>query len=309
MKPTLFIHTNEKQYFGAKISEYSFRRFSSHNDEFDIRIINLPDFDMLNSRHLKKYMRQGDLVRFDRNDLQSFTLLRFLPPSLMNFRNRAIVVDPDVFALTDIWDLFDYQLDGRSIAARRILGKDNQRPYFATSVMLLECEKLKHWQWEKDIEDLFAGKIDYRDWMSLFREDPASISVLDDSWNHYDFLDSSTKLLHNTGRITQPWKTGLRVDFSWDSKSYLDKEADLFKRTLFRLKRWKTNYTKPRRYLNHPDKNQEDFFFSLVRGALESGHITEQDLSHEIKRKNIRPDALKLVEKSKFPQGPSLQTV
>ena len=37
MKPIVFIHTNEKQLLGAKVSEYSLRRNSAKPDEFDVR--------------------------------------------------------------------------------------------------------------------------------------------------------------------------------------------------------------------------------------------------------------------------------
>ena len=38
-------------------------------------------------------------------DLQSFTPLRFMPPQLMGYEGRAIVIDPDVFAVGDVYEL------------------------------------------------------------------------------------------------------------------------------------------------------------------------------------------------------------
>ena len=43
-------------------------------------------------------------------------------------------------------------------------------PKLATSVMLLDCAKLKHWVVEKGFNELFEGKRDYHNWMSLLME-------------------------------------------------------------------------------------------------------------------------------------------
>ena len=40
------------------------------------------------------------------------------------------------------------------------------------------------------------------------------IGPLEPGWNDFDHLGPGTKLLHNTRRMTQPWKTGLPVDFT-----------------------------------------------------------------------------------------------
>ena len=47
------------------------------------------------------------------------------------------------------------------------------------SVMLLDCAKLKHWDPDKDQEDLFAHRFDYIDWIELKREDPGTIGFLE----------------------------------------------------------------------------------------------------------------------------------
>ena len=49
------------------------------------------------------------------DDLQSFTPLRFMPPELMGYQGRAVVVDPDVFAVGDVFEL----LTPRHARARR----------------------------------------------------------------------------------------------------------------------------------------------------------------------------------------------
>ena len=60
---------------------------------------------VLTSKEGRKYIRK-ELEETWRNDtLQSFTPLRFLPPQLMNYKNRVLVVDPDVFALKNIKEI------------------------------------------------------------------------------------------------------------------------------------------------------------------------------------------------------------
>ena len=47
MKPTVFIHTNHRQYLGALVSAHSLRRNSRHADQFDVRIIQHKDYPVL----------------------------------------------------------------------------------------------------------------------------------------------------------------------------------------------------------------------------------------------------------------------
>lgn len=106
MKYTLFIHTNHRQTVPTKVGEYSFRKMTRNADKFDIRILWVHDFPALSNRHGQLYLREGKRVPWNMNDPLSFAPLRFLPPQLMNYEGRAIVVDPDVFALADIYELF-----------------------------------------------------------------------------------------------------------------------------------------------------------------------------------------------------------
>jgi hypothetical protein len=75
--------------------------------------------------------------------------------------------------------------------------------------MLLDCSKLTHWQWERDVDEIFRGRLKLGPWLSLLDESPDRIGLLEDEWNHRDTLTGATELLHNTTIATQPWKTGL----------------------------------------------------------------------------------------------------
>ena len=99
MKPTVFIQTNHKQIIGALVAEYSLKRNSKHADAFDVRIMHTKDFPFLWEREGQDYLRDGVTRQWHMDDLQSFTPTRFLPPQLMGYQGRAVVIDPDVFAV------------------------------------------------------------------------------------------------------------------------------------------------------------------------------------------------------------------
>jgi hypothetical protein len=225
-------------------------------------------------------------------DLQSFTPLRFMPPKLMGHEGRAVVVDPDVFALGDVYDLFTRDMQGAGVMGRHRSGKQEKAWQIATSVMLLDCEKLRHWEPEKEFNELFEFTRDYKDWIVLRHESPENIGVLEDEWNDFDRLTENTKMLHNTKRRTQPWKTGLPVDFTPADK--LKKYPVLAKLNKLRSRIF-GEYGLLGHYHAHPDPKQEQLFFGLVRECLENGVISESLIEDEMRQNHVRHDALKVV--------------
>jgi hypothetical protein len=293
LKPTVFIHTNHKQMLGALVSRYSLRKRSAHNDKFDITFVEVKNYPCMLQREGQLFLRDGEMRPWLNDDLQSFTPLRFTPPQLMNYQGRAVIMDPDIFAVGDIWDLLQRDMQGAAIMCRPKSGRKGRKGAYASSVMLLDCAKLKHWQFEKDFSEMFEPvKRDYMDWVSLKLEDPATIGLFENYWNDFDNLTDQTKLLHNTKRNTQPWKTGLKIDY---------RLADTFQ--LFPPRHWLRrgrralfgDYKFAGTYDAHPDPRQESFFFGLVREAMEDGELTEALLRDEIARGHLRPDALALV--------------
>src|SRR5690242_10328389 len=142
MNPTVFIHTNDKQIVGALVSQYSLKRNSRYPDQFETRIISSGDHPFLRAHEGQAYLREERMVTWNYNDLQSFAPLRFMPPELMGYEGRAVVVDPDVFAVGDITELLDRDMQGKAILCKA--GRTEKR--FASSVMLLDCAKLTHWR-------------------------------------------------------------------------------------------------------------------------------------------------------------------
>ena len=291
-KPCVFIHTNHRQMLGAVVSEYSLRRNSQHAEKFEIRVIHTKDHPFLAEREGQLYLRDGDKRPWLNDDLQSFTPLRFMPPELMGYQGRAVVIDPDVFAAGNILELLSRDMQGHALMCRPKSGNKGKRGCLASSVMLLDCTRLTHWRVREQFAEMFEFKRDYMDWVCLHTEDRDTIGLFEDHWNDFDHLDGNTRLLNNTKRKTQPWKTGLPVDF---------RPADTFR--LFPPRHWLRrarralfgDYRFTGKYRQHPDPNQEAFFFGLLRECLDEGLVTEATLREEMARNHIRHDALELL--------------
>ncbi len=295
MDHCVFIHTNEKQWLGAVLGQYALRRNSANGDKFDVRIIHLKDYPFMHAREGDIYLRDGDKRPWLNDDLQSFTPLRFMPPELMGYQGRAVVIDPDVFAVGDVWELLSRDMQGHSLMCRTKSGSKGKRGCLASSVMLLDCAKLTHWRVEEQYNDMFTFKRDYMDWVCLKLEDRDHIGLFENEWNDFDHLTDRTKMLHNTKRKTQPWKTGLPVDF---------RPADTFR--LFPPRHWVRRarralfgeYRFAGHYKAHPDPNQERFFFGLLRECLEEGVVSEDLIREEIAKSHVRPDAMDILERT-----------
>jgi len=296
VKPTIFIHTNDKQMLPAKVCAYSLEARSKHSEAFEIRLLRLEETPYLYpGREGRRYLWDRRVCIWHNRDLQTFGPLRMMVPELMNFQGRALVLDPDIFAVGDVYELLQRDMKGKAILSRR-------RPsgFFTSSVMLLDCAQLKHWHWNQNIDAIFAFKLDLYHWLALKSENPDTIGVLEDEWNHLDVLNESTKLFHLTERLTQPWKTGLPVDFDLDQVgSYLYRPgfhaSDLVKRVKQSFSSWRM--LPMGHYLPHPDLQQENYFVAMLKEAIEHGAISEQFVAEEIQRQYVRKDIFDLLAK------------
>ena len=295
MDKCVFVHTNEKQWLGALVAEYSFRRNSSNPDAFEVKFIHTSDYPFLAAKEGQSFLRGGAQRVWRMDDLQSFTPLRFMPPRLMNWEGRAVVTDPDVFAVGDVNELLERDMGGAAVMGRHRSGKSEKGYQVATSVMLMDCARLKHWDVEADFDQLFRSEKDYKEWMVLAYEDPANIGYLEDYWNDFDKLDDNTRLIHNTKRKTQPWKTGLPVDYTPANKF---KNKPLLA-SLNRLRaRVFGEYGLLGHYKEHPDRRQEEFFFGLLKECIETGHVSEELVRDEISKNHVRHDAFEVLDRT-----------
>lgn len=284
-KPVVFIHTNKQQMLGAVASAHSFRRQSRHPERFDTRILRLEETPHLQRREGLPYLRMGKMATWHNDDLQSFSPLRRMVPQLMGFQGRALVTDPDVFSVGgDVLELLDSDMGGKAIVCRNLPAQNGGGPgAWASSVMLLDCARLTAWRWDEQIDAMFAGTLDYKPWIQLADEPQHTIGELPEVWNSFDKLEDQTRLLHMTERLTQPWKTGLPVDFNMN-----------FQGMGGRMRRWLRErglIGVGRRYQPHPDRRQEALFFGLLKECLESGAVTVPHLQQAIRDSDLRPDA------------------
>ena len=294
MNYCVFIHTNPKQALGAVVAEHALRRFSRHTDRFDVRTINTIDHPFLAQHEGRQYLRDGAMRVWLNDDLQSFTPLRFMPPELMGYQGRAIIIDPDIFAVADIWDLLTMDMQDKAILCRRRSGpKGMIDKCFASSVMLLDCAKLTHWRCEAQFNAMFSRELDYHDWICLKGEAADTIGMFDDAWNDFDHLDEQTRLLHCTRRKTQPWKTGLKVDWRPAERFRLFPPIGWLMRARRQIF---GEYAFLGHYAKHPDSNQERLFFALLRECLDLGLVDEMFLRDEMARDHLRHDAFEVLD-------------
>jgi hypothetical protein len=295
MRPTVFIQTNHKQLVGALVSAYSLRRNSRSADRFEVRIMHHKDYPFFWAREGQKFLRDGGRWAWKNDDLQSFTPLRFMPPELMNYQGRAVVIDPDVFAVGDIYELLSSDMQGKALMCVAHPRRNDRPAFLASSVMLLDCAKLADWRCEEQFNEMFAFKRDYTTWMRLGLEPRERIGLLDPAWNHFDLLNNETKLLHNTRRRTQPWKASLSQDYTVH-----DKGLRLWLKTVGRgIKGVFLNAEATQeRYKPHPDPRQEAYFFGLLRECVEQGIVTEALLREEMRNNHVRHDALEVLERT-----------
>ena len=283
MKPTVAIHTNDKQMLGALVSAHSFRRNSRDSSAFDVRILSASEYPELQA-HGRTLLRGGHERAWDPDDLQSFTPLRFAVPDLLGHEGLALVTDPDVFAVGDVGELFSRDLQSKAIWCRPRPGYHKLTDPLATSVMLLDCARLPHWRFAEQLDELWAHRIDYLDWINLRLESLDTIGLLEPEWNDFDHLTPATKLLHNTKRRTQPWKTGLPIDFTF-------KERGLLNFALPLVRKLAPNYTR------HPDQRQEAYFYALLAEGLDSCSIPREQVEREVRLGHVRPDSFALIDR------------
>ncbi|MDT8388755.1 MAG: hypothetical protein RQ736_14730 [Thiogranum sp.] len=292
----VFIHTNHKQIVGAHVAEYALRRYSQHNEKFDVQFIELKDYPFFSAHEGQLYLRDGMRRPWLNEDLQSFTPLRFMPPELMNYTGRSLVIDPDIFAVSDVWDLLSRDMQGKAIMCRPRTGtKGRFDRCLASSAMLLDNAQLRHWRVESNFQEMFEMKRDYMKWICLKLEDPDSIALFENEWNDFDRLTAKTRMLHTTKRKTQPWKTGLPIDHRPRERyPFFPPLAWLMKarRKVF------GEYAFLGHYKPHPDQNQQHLFFGLLRECLEKGIVSEQMIREQMALNHVRHDAFEVIDRT-----------
>ncbi|MDO8565347.1 MAG: hypothetical protein Q7R67_01885 [bacterium] len=279
---TLFIQADEQQLLGAKVAKFAVEKHLNNKSSVDIKILNVSTMPIFLNLVGKTYLRNGRILTYTLDDLQAFTLSRIMPPELMGFRGRAVVIDPDVFFLADVNELFNMDMQGKAIACTRYHEKD----MWESSLMLLDCAKLTHWKAKEILKKFVEKELDYLDIVRLRKE--TSILEIPRVWNSFDKITPETKVLHTTKRLTQPWKTGLPIDFT---PSPMPKFFGIIPRELVHKLLGKY----PTHYLPHPNKEVEEFFIALVRETYKAGQITEEEIRTAVEKRHVRADLFEII--------------
>jgi len=190
----IVIGTQANQFIPQRVLEYSIRKHTSA----DVQIIPT---------------RQT----VERKGGTRFGFVRLCVPAICGYEGRAIYMDADQIVLGDVEELFDSLDDDHAITlVKRPVGTFGGipvEPRNETSVMVLDCAKLKQWDPDHIFEqvvpngdELRPGQIHYKDFVRLNWVDPAIIQPLDPSWNHYNVLREDTQLVHFSHVREQPWK-------------------------------------------------------------------------------------------------------
>jgi hypothetical protein len=263
----IYIQTNSKQYLASKVSAYSFFRFGHQPI-----LMNLEEIGILKNTIGKKYLRNGRCTKY-KNDLQSFTLLRFYAPELNNYEDKILVIDPDIFALKDPKELIN------ELSPEYDLCCTFANNLARSEIMLIDAKKVK-WNFQNLIYKLFNFQLDYTELMSLRFDDQIRIKRIENRYNEHDKILDETILLHTTNRITQPWKEGLNIDFE-----YYNNEKFFFLKNILK-KAFGLNYNQnyfQKEYIKHPDDKVILTIKNLFNEAKDNKYINKEEIDWAIK--------------------------
>ena len=279
----IYIQSNPQQELAAKVSSYSFKRYGFNN----IEILKLNEINSLKNKFGKKYLRNGRMVKYEQNDLQSFTFLRFLPPKIYN--DFCLVIDPDVFAVKDPTTQLSNYVKNKKFKIFCIFKNGN----FKSEVCILNCNKFNLWNFDNIIEEMFLGKIDYQEIINFNFLNYTNIGILNENLNVWDKIDESTVFLHTTNRLTQPWKEGLAVDFNIYTSRY-----NYFKNLLKKkIGLQYNNKLFQKKYFEHPNLKVNNFVRDIFKEAIKNNIINSEEISFSLKKSYISKkfiDSLKL---------------
>tara|TARA_B110000971_G_C19956664_1_gene475972 strand:+ start:221 stop:1066 length:846 start_codon:yes stop_codon:yes gene_type:complete len=266
----VFIQSNKFQNTAAQVSKYSFEKFG-----YKCEIISFEDFPILKDCIGRTYLRKGEQKVF-RDDLQSFTLLRFLIPTLVNQYDKILIIDPDIFALKSLNELDKLTSEEDKIYCTFY----NQVP---RSEMMVGIAKNFNLEFNQILKDLFDLKIDYNDLMSLDFYNNSEIGIIPNNFNEHDSINSNTFMLHTTKRITQPWKNGLDIDFERHNGIKV-KLINYIKKFLF-LK-YNPEFISEK-YIFHKNKDVYHFILNLFVESIKNNYLNIKQIEESVDNKFI----------------------
>lgn len=275
----LFIQKNRRQDLAAKIAAASFIK-NGFNKE-NISFLDFEESKLLKSFVGKKYLRSGK-IKYFKDDLQSFTFLRFLAPEAAGYKGKILVIDPDVFAIKKIDDWDKFSMNDYNLACTFL----NNKP--RSEVMIINAETV-NWNFKDILEKVFKLQLDYSDLMNLSFDKKLRFKELKNSFNSLDKIEEDTILLHTTDRITQPWKEGLKIDFEIHQPKYY-----ILKQYIKKYLGKKYDYKVASNvYLKHKDEKVISIVKQYFKFAIENKLIKENEIQESLKNNWISPNFIK----------------
>ena len=267
----VYIQSNKKQHVAAKVSQFTFKKFN-----LDAEIVLIEECDFFKEIINKTHLRNGKKTIF-KDDLQSFTLLRFYISTIHKGSEDYLIVDPDVFALKD--PKISRNLTKKKNSLLCTFYKNKPRSEVMYFDQVEEC-----WNFDQIIKDLLDFKLDYKDLINLnFKNQNLNISEIEKIYNEHDVIKPETVLLHTTKRITQPWKLNLEIDF----------ERNISKKNIFinRIKKFlKLKYNEEflsKNYLMHDNQDVFKFVAKIFLEAINQGAISKSEIEESISNKYL----------------------
>lgn len=154
----------------------------------------------------------------------AFSLARWAIPEWCQYQGRAMYCDSDQLAMSDITELWNYDLADSVFAAVPVkqakcykhyvedsMGGflNTEEVFYLASVMLIDCAKVK-WSIHELVELLDRNAFSLPSLMYLgehFRKHfNLSVTALPSEWNHLDYVDRDSKIVHFTDLTSQPWR-------------------------------------------------------------------------------------------------------
>lgn len=140
-------------------------------------------------------------------NVTEFSNYRFVIPQICNYSGRAIWLDSDMICLHDIGDLFDAPMGDNSFLAKAEAYRGEGK--WGLSVMLIDCERSR-FDIDRYFQEVDKGLYTSGDLHQMTEPFLArhrfKIGQIDPNWNVFDRYDRTTKLIHYTNLLSQPWK-------------------------------------------------------------------------------------------------------
>lgn len=132
-----------------------------------------------------------------------FSGFRWAIPEVCGFKGRAIYTDVDMINMRDISELFDMDLEGKPMAAR----KGTRFGGHEFCVIVFDCEQME--QYLAPISRMRINPSAHHRYVRMFSGNDELVKELDMRWNCHDgegLKPSDIWHLHFTKMATQPWR-------------------------------------------------------------------------------------------------------